>query len=95
MQVPLSLAPDTSPELAEAYAQVFTSAYGSMVLRDLARQCGFAAALPPDADGAMLKDHNARRAVFGRIYEILRLSPAGRDIIAWALMSTDQQETNA
>lgn len=93
MQVPSHLAPDTPPELITAYTEVFTSAYGTMVLRDLAQQCGYAAALPPDADAATLKDHNARRAVFGRLFEILRLSPGGRDAIAWAILPADPQET--
>ena len=92
-QLSQTLAPDTSPEVARAYAEVFTTAYGTMVLRDMAGQCGFTAALPADADEAMLRDHNARRAVFGRVFEILRLTPSGRDAIVWAILPGDKQET--
>jgi len=92
-QLSPTLAPDTSPELARAYQEVFTSAYGTMVLRDLAQQCGFTASLPREADDAMLRDHNARRAIFGRVFEILLLAPGGRDAIAWALMSSETRET--
>lgn len=77
---------DTTPELARAYHEVFSTAYGTMVLRDLAQQCGFTSALPAGIEDAMLRDHNAKRAVFGRVFEILRLTSAGRDAIAWAIM---------
>lgn len=92
-QLSPTLAPDTSPELARAYQEIFTTAYGTMVLRDLAAQCGFTAALPRGVDDGTLRDHNARRAIFGRIFEILLLTEGGRDAIAWALMSSEKQET--
>lgn len=86
-------ATDNPSTLAQAYQEVFTTAYGTMVLRDLAEQCGFTAALPREADDAMLRDHNARRATFGRIFEFLLLTSGGRDAIAWALMPGETRET--
>lgn len=92
-QLSPTLVPDTTETLARAYAEVFTTAYGTMVLRDMAEQCGFTAALPADASDETLRDHNARRAVFGRVFEILRLSSSGRDAIAWAILPSENKET--
>lgn len=84
---------DLPTEVAVAYIDLFSSANGVMVLRDLAAQTGFMAALPRGADAADLIDHNARRAVFGRLYEILSLTPGGRETLAAALRP-DEKETD-
>lgn len=71
-------------ELTKAYIGLFTTAFGPVVLRDLMNECGFMASLPPGSDPLILTDHNARRSVFGRIYEILNQHPSGRDALALA-----------
>lgn len=81
----------SSEQLARAYEAVFSTAHGTMVLRDLAQQCGFMAALPVSAPTEMIRDHNTRRAVFGHIYEILSHSVAGRDAIQWAIKPQDEE----
>jgi len=81
----------SSDELTRAYEAVFSTAYGAMVLRDLAQQCGFMASLPIGASVEMLRDHNTRRAVFGHLYEILSHSVAGRDAIQWAIKPQDEE----
>lgn len=81
----------SSEQLARAYEAVFSTAHGTMVLRDLAQQCGFMASLPIGASVEMLRDHNTRRAVFGHLYEILSHSVAGRDAIQWAIQPQDEE----
>lgn len=76
----------------EAYRLVFATPAGIMVLRDMASETGFMAALPKGADASLLIDHNAVRRVFGRIYEILALSNEGREALVVALRPTTTQE---
>lgn len=82
-------------DLSKAYIGLFTTAFGPAVLRDLMHECGFMASLPLGSDPNLLIDHNARRSVFGRIYEILNQHPAGRDALALALhrAETSTEET--
>lgn len=78
----------------KAYLGLLTSnSYAVTVLRDLATATGFMASLPNATDPLILVDHNARRAVFGRIYEILSLTPQGRATLAAALAPAEQEET--
>ncbi len=78
----------------KAYLGLLTSnSYAVTVLRDLATATGFMASLPLGTDPMILIDHNARRAVFGRIYEILSLTPQGRATLAEALRPAEQEET--
>lgn len=87
--------PDDMTELARAYTETFTTAYGSLVLRDLATMCGALAVLPEDASHDELVAHNARQALFGKVIEALAVSPAGREAISGAIMPRrSQQETN-
>lgn len=80
--------------LSKAYAAVFLdSANAVTVLRDLAEATGFMSSLPVGTDPMVLVDHNARRAVFGRIYEILSLTEKGRATLAAALRPAEQEET--
>lgn len=76
---------DMTKDLAEAYLTTFLRPHGQMVLRDLLRSNGFFATLPPGADAMTLADHNARRAVLGRVYEILCLTHDGREALAGAM----------
>lgn len=79
--------------LEKAYINLFLgSGYALPVLRDLISETGFMAALPKGADPLILADHNARRAVFGRIYEILSLTPEGRATLAAALAPAEQED---
>lgn len=80
-------------EIEKAYLAVFDNrATVVMVLRDLVGETGFMAALPKGADASILIDHNARRAVFGRIYEILSLTSEGRATLAEAMREAEQKE---
>ena len=80
--------------LTYAYTSVFaTTDDGLRVLRDLAEYTGFMASLPIGTDPAVLTDHNARRAVFGRIYEILMTSHAGQRALAEVFRPADDTET--
>jgi hypothetical protein len=80
-------------DLEQAYTALFSdSAHAVMVLRDLATQTGFMASLPVGTDPDVLTDHNARRAVFGRIYEILVLTASGRRAIAEAFTPAQPEE---
>lgn len=78
----------------QAYTSLLAdSAYAVIVLRDLAGETGFMAALPAGSDPAILTDHNAARRVFGRIYEILSLTPQGRATLAAALSPAEPKES--
>lgn len=78
--------------LDKAYAIALTSPAGIMVLRDLAAATGFMASLPVGASPELLIEHNAGRRFFGRLYEILALSPEGREALAVALSPASTQE---
>ena len=47
---------------------------GQIVLADLVSYCSYYQVAPPGASLEMLADHNARRAVFGRIFHFLHLT---------------------
>ena len=87
--------PELSP-LEQAVTTTFADgrACGIAVLKHLATITGFLSALPRGADISLLTDHNARRAVFGEIYEILMLSDAGRQVLAEALRPVETQPSN-
>jgi hypothetical protein len=80
-------------DIEKAYTALFSdSAHAVMVLRDLATQTGFMVALEIGTDPAVHFDHNARRAVFGRLYDILNLTASGRRAIAEALTPAQPEE---
>lgn len=63
--------------LAEAYRTVFDGEYGRLVLIDLCHHCKMFenVSLTPGVDMTqVLVDFNARRSVYGRILEFLRLT---------------------
>lgn len=62
--------------LREAYASVFnlSSVDAQMVLADLADYCGYYKVFDPAVPMSVMADHNARRAVFGRIFHFTNLS---------------------
>lgn len=78
--------------LGEAYGIAFGTPAGIQVLRHLAAETGFFAALPAGTDQQVLADHNAARRVFGAIYEILASSPEGREALAVALSPASTKE---
>lgn len=80
-----------SETLARSYLAVFNDDAGAAVLRDMALHCGFNAALPAGADLSIHAHHNGLRAAFGRVFEILSLSPGGREQLA-ALLTPPQPE---
>jgi hypothetical protein len=81
--------------LTYAYTSIFTETDdGLRVLRDLIAHTGFMSSLPIGTDPAVLADHNARRAVFGRIYEILMTSHAGQRALAEAFRPAENTEEN-
>lgn len=80
-------------DLEKAYQGLFLdNANAVAVLRDLASETGFMASLPAGTDPQVLIDHNARRAVFGRIYEILVLTAQGRATLAEALSPAETED---
>ena len=81
-------------DLEKAYQGLFLGgeANAVAVLRDLASETGFMASLPVGTDPQVLIDHNARRAVFGRIYEILTLTAQGRATLAEALSPAETED---
>jgi hypothetical protein len=82
--------------LEKAVTEAFGDGRGCaiIVLRHLAQITGFLSALPKGADASILVDHNARRAVFGELYEILMLSTAGRQVLAEALRPPETQPSD-
>ena len=62
------------------------SADAAVTLRTLAVSTGWNVAAPPGSSEAVLLDHNARRSIFGRIFEVLSLTPAGRQALTEALI---------
>lgn len=80
--------------LAHAYHMVFMEAgvYGEMVLADLADYCAYDQVVQ-DATSPLgvFVDHNARRAVFGRISHFLNLSEDERR----ELIEAARRETRA
>jgi hypothetical protein len=83
---------DVPYDVAYAYQQLFNGDLALRVLRDLAAQTGFHAALPRGSSPELLIDHNARRAVFGRVYEILGLTSTGRETLEAAFRPSARQE---
>lgn len=61
-------------KLREAYVTVFSGESGQIVLADLAEYCGYYKVFDPAISMSVMADHNARRAVFGRIFHFLNLS---------------------
>jgi hypothetical protein len=93
VRVPLpSTLADVDGVTIEAYRLALANDTGVFILRDLAMHVGYLAALPPGADAVTLADHNARRAVFGRVLEILALTDAGRETLARALLPAPAQQ---
>lgn len=78
--------------LRQAYASVFRgSADAELVLADLANYCGYYKVHSPEVSMSVAFDHNARRAVFGRIFHYLNLSEDERGELAEAA----RRETHA
>lgn len=83
---------DEAIKLIEAYELAFATPAGILILRDLAAQTGFMASLPPGSAAEVLIEHNAGRRFFGRLYEILSLTQAGREALAVALSPASTKE---
>lgn len=61
--------------LSEAYRHFFSTTAGQLVLADLGEYTGWNRVCDPSVDGKVLVDHNARRAVYGRILHFIGLTP--------------------
>lgn len=68
--------PEAMERLANAYRNVFSGADGETVLADILDYVGYYAVCDYSVGPLGLADHNARRAVVGRILHFLRLSPS-------------------
>lgn len=62
--------------LRQAYAAIFDldEVNAQIVLADLCEYCGYYKVFDPAVSMSVMADHNARRAVFGRIFHFLNLS---------------------
>lgn len=69
--------PEALNRLAEAYRRVFFDGGtdAQIVLADLVAYAGYYKVCDYSVGALGLADHNARRAVFGRVLHFLRLSP--------------------
>jgi len=79
-------------DLAEAYAVVFATPAGIIVLEDLLQFSGFLTTTPMGASPDVMIEHNARRRFFGRLYDILTQSQDGREALAVVLNPVATQE---
>ena len=67
--------PEAKAKLTEAYRNVFVGGESAeIVLTDLVDYCLYFTVVPIEAGDRALVDHNARRAVFGRILHFLSLT---------------------
>ena len=66
--------PEAIERLARAYRSFFSSEDGQIVLADIVDYAGYYKVCDYSVGALGLADHNARRAVFGRIFHFMRLT---------------------
>ena len=76
--------PEAKHALAMAYRSLFMSGdeNAQIVLSDLVDYCSYYSVCATEVSEGVLRDHNARRAVFGRIFHFLNLSPSEMNELA-------------